>query len=239
MKKDSPTLFIIGDSTVKNGSGQGAGSQWGWGSLIGDFFKTNEINIENRAIGGRSSRTFLTEGRWDSITKILKKGDYVLMQFGHNDSSPLDDTARARGTIKGIGNESKEIYNPKRKINETVYTYGWYMRKFVKEAKALGAIPIVCSPVPRNNFADGKVKRGNKDYALWAKQIAEEENAYFIDLNNLVADRYDQLGSEKVAEFFPKDHTHPNKEGSQLNAEMVVKGIKDLPAECKLKTYLK
>jgi hypothetical protein len=79
------------------------------------------------------------------------------MQFGHNDASPLDDTARARGTIKGIGDDSTEIYNPIRKINEVVHSYGWYMRRFVKDTKAKGAIPIVCSLIPRDNWKDGKV----------------------------------------------------------------------------------
>ncbi|MFX5752271.1 hypothetical protein ABTE32_22895, partial [Acinetobacter baumannii] len=72
-----------------------------------------------------------------------------MMQFGHNDSSPLDDTARARGTIKGIGEDSTEIYNPIRKMKEMVHTYGWYMRKFANDAKAKGATVIICSPIPR------------------------------------------------------------------------------------------
>jgi Lysophospholipase L1 and related esterases len=73
------------------------------GTVITPFFDTTKIDVRNHAIGGRSSRTFITDGRWDKILETLKKGDYVIMQFGHNDASPLDDTARARGTIKGIG----------------------------------------------------------------------------------------------------------------------------------------
>ncbi|MGJ7030132.1 rhamnogalacturonan acetylesterase [Niabella hirudinis] len=237
-KWERPVLYIIGDSTVKNGSGKGADALWGWGSIIGRYFDSSKIDVQNHAIGGRSSRTFITDGRWDAILKNLKKGDYVVMQFGHNDSSPLDDTARARGTIKGIGDESREIYNPIRKVNETVYTYGYYMRKFVNEAKAKGAIPIICSPVPRNNFKDGKVQRGNQDYGLWAKEIAEQTGALFIDLNRRIADEYDRMGADAVGKFFPKDHTHPNLEGSTLNAEMVVAGIKALKG-CRLAADLK
>jgi len=236
--KPKPVLYIIGDSTVKNGSGKGADALWGWGSLIGSYFDTMQIDVQNHAIGGRSSRTFITDGRWDAILKTLKKGDYVLMQFGHNDSSPLDDTARARGTIKGIGSESKAIYNPIRKMNETVYTYGHYMRKFVNDAREKGAIPVICSPVPRNNFKDGKVKRGDQDYGLWARQVAEQTGALFIDLNQRIADQYDRMGAEAVNKFFPKDHTHPNLEGSTLNAEMVVAGIKALET-CPLRNFLK
>lgn len=119
-----PVFYIIGDSTVRNGDGTGKNQQWGWGSFIGDYFDTTKISVQNHAIGGRSSRTFITEGRWDKIMANLKKGDYVIIQFGHNDGGPLDDTARARGSIKGIGEESKEIYNPITKKQETVYTYG-------------------------------------------------------------------------------------------------------------------
>jgi lysophospholipase L1-like esterase len=236
--KGKPTLYIIGDSTVKNGDGTGKGQLWGWGSFIADYFDTTKISVQNQAIGGRSSRTFITEGRWDKILAGLKKGDYVIMQFGHNDSGPLDDTARARGTIKGTGNESKEIYNPITKKQEVVYTYGWYMRKYIKDAKAKGAVAIVCSPVPRNQWENGKVKRGNEDYGKWAKEVAQSEGAYFIDLNNQIADEYDKMGAEKVTTFFPGDHTHPNKEGSQLNASILIKGIKELKG-VDLKKYLK
>src|SRR5215208_4293829 len=145
LKKEKPVFYIIGDSTVKNGDGTGKGSLWGWGNFIAGYFNTTKIKIENDALGGRSSRTFITEGRWDKVLVNLKKGDYVIMQFGHNDSGPLDDTARARGTIKGIGHESKEVYNPIMKKQEVVYTYGYYMRKYIRDTKAKGALPIVCS----------------------------------------------------------------------------------------------
>ncbi|MFV0606942.1 MAG: rhamnogalacturonan acetylesterase [Niabella sp.] len=238
VQKQKPVLYIIGDSTVKNGSGNGGSGLWGWGSFMQPYFQSKKITVENRAIGGRSSRTFITEGRWNDILKTLKKGDYVMMQFGHNDSGPLDDTARARGTIKGIGDEYKDTYNPIRKIDERVYTYGHYLRQYVNDAKAKGAVAIICSPIPRNNFKNGKVVRGNEDYGLWAKQIATETGAYFIDLNNKIADDYDKLGSEAVNKFFPKDHTHPNMEGSKLNVQKVIEGIKQLKG-CKLKKYLK
>ncbi|MPS65475.1 MAG: lysophospholipase [Chryseobacterium sp.] len=235
--QDKPVLYIIGDSTVQNGSGKGADSLWGWGSFMDLFLNTDKIEIENHAKGGRSSRTFLTEGRWDSIMKTIKKGDYVLMQFGHNDGGELADTLRARGTIKGIGEESKDIYNPIRKVNETVYTYGYYMRKYANEAKEKGAIPIIVSPIPRNIFdKDGKIEKDK--YGVWAKEVAEQTGAYFIDLNEMVIERYQKMGPEKVKIFFPKDHTHTNKEGAILNAELVTKGIRQLK-KCELKKYIK
>ncbi len=223
-----PVFYIIGDSTVRNGDGTGRNGQWGWGSFIADYFDTAKISISNQAIGGRSSRTFITEGRWDKIMATLQKGDYVIMQFGHNDAGPLDDTARARGTIRGIGNDSSEIYNPIRKIKETVYSYGWYMRKYVRETKSKGAIPIVCSLVPRDNWKDGKVTRSADSYALWAQQIAKEEGAYFINLNELVAAKYEEMGAEAVKPFFPSDHTHTNMDGAKVNADIVIKALKEI-----------
>lgn len=236
-QKEKPVLYIIGDSTVRNGDGTGSNGQWGWGSFIHNYFDTTRIKVSNQAIGGRSSRTFITEGRWEKILATLKKDDYVIMQFGHNDAGPLADTARARGTIRGIGNDSTEIYNPIRKVQEVVYTYGWYMRKYIREAKAKGAIPIVCSPVPRNIWKDGRVERQPNSYAQWAKQVAEEEGVYFIDLRELISVEYDKLGEEKVKHFFVGDHTHTGKEGAELSADIVIKAIKKLkPA--KLEKYL-
>src|SRR6476620_5970302 len=103
-----PTLFIVGDSTVKNGT-RGA---FGWGEKIGALFDQNKIKIQNRAIAGRSSRTFLSEGRWDKILADAQPGDYVIIQMGHNDGGRLDDPARARGSLPGTGEETREIDNP-------------------------------------------------------------------------------------------------------------------------------
>ena len=235
--QEKPVLYIIGDSTVQNGSGKGSDSLWGWGSFMNQFLDSTKIDIQNLAKGGRSSRTFLTDGRWESIMKTIKKGDYVLMQFGHNDGGELADTLRARGTIKGIGTESKDIYNPIRKVNETVYTYGYYMRKYVNEAKSKGAIPIIVSPVPRNKF-DEKGKIEKDQYGIWSEEVAKQTSAYFIDLNEMVIKKYQEMGQEKVKAFFPKDHTHTNEAGAVLNAELVAEGIKQLKS-CELKNYLK
>lgn len=237
INKRKPVLYIIGDSTVKNGNGNSENLLQGWGSFIHDYFDTSSITIANDAIGGRSSCTFITDGRWDKILSNLQKGDYVIMQFGHNDGGPLDDTARARGTIKGIGNDSVEIYNPIRKQKEIVHTYGWYMRKYVKDTKAAGAIPIICSQVPRNIWDEGKIVRSNSSYAGWAKEVAQQTEAYFIDLNNNIGNGLEKLGQEKTSTFFPKDHTHTNKEGAIFNAKIVIDGIEHLTG-CSLKKYL-
>jgi len=228
LKKEKPVLYIIGDSTVRNGDGTGKSQQWGWGSFIAPYFDTTRMGVQNHAIGGRSSRTFITEGRWERITSKLKKGDIVIMQFGHNDGGPLDDTARARGSIRGIGEDSARIYNPIRKMNETVYSFGGYMRRYIRETRAAGAIPIVCSPIPRNDWKNGKVVRSPQSYAGWAKSVAEAEGVAFIDLNDIIATKYEAMGPDAVKPFFPVDHTHTDKAGAQLNAEIVMAELKKL-----------
>jgi len=240
--KPKPTIFVIGDSTVKNGrdDGQKMGTkgQWGWGHFLGDHFDTVKIKVENDALGGTSSRTFMNDGPWARVLPKIKPGDFVIMQFGHNDGSGIDEPSRARGTIKGNGNESREIDNPIKKIHETVYTYGWYIRKYISDIKAKGATPIVCSLIPRNDWVNGKVTRADEGYALWAEQAAKQGGAFFIPLNKLIADDYDAEGEAKVrATYFAADHTHTIEAGAIKNAEIVAQGIKNTK-KLKLRKYL-
>ena len=93
----SPRVIIIGDSTVRNGSGEGRGGQGGWGDRIACYFDTARVDVINKAIGGRSSRTFITGGRWDDVRESLRAGDFVLIQFGHNDASPVHAAWGRRG----------------------------------------------------------------------------------------------------------------------------------------------
>ena len=228
MQDKRPTFFIIGDSTVKNGSGKGGGGLWGWGNFIEDYFDTSKVSVTNRAIGGRSSKSYISEGRWDQVMSELKPGDFVIMQWGHNDGGPLDDTARARGSIRGTGEETKDIYNPVLKKSETVHTYGWYLRKYVSDCQSKGVTAVICSPIPRNIFVDGKCTRST-DYGKWAEETAHSTGVAFIDLNAIIADQYDLLGPDKVKEFFPGDHTHTNEAGARLNAKSVITGLRKIP----------
>lgn len=223
-----PTLFLIGDSTVRNGYGDGVNGQWGWGEPLVDRFDTARVNVVNRAVGGLSSRTYLTQGHWAHVLTMLKPGDFVVMQFGHNDNGPLDDTARARGTIAGTGVETKDIDNPITKRRETVHTYGWYLRRFIADARAKGATPIVCSPVPRKTWRDGKIARP-ETYPKWAAEVAAAEGVAFIDLHELIAQRYDALGTAAVDSLFADEHTHTSRAGAELNAEIVTAALKSLP----------
>ena len=221
-----PSLFLIGDSTVRNGRGDGRNGQWGWGEPIAGLFDKTKINVVSRALGGRSSRTYLTEGQWDRVLAMLKPGDFVMMQFGHNDGGAVNDTSRARGALKGIGEETEEIDNLLTRKHEIVHTYGWYLRKFIADARAKGATPIVCSLVPRKIWADGKIVR--EDYVQWAASVAQSEHAAFVDLNEIVARRYEELGPEKVNTLFADERTHTTLEGAEINAASVIAGLKGL-----------
>jgi rhamnogalacturonan acetylesterase len=223
-----PTLFLIGDSTVRNGKGDGSNGQWGWGEPLSSFFDTTKINVVNRALGGLSSRTYMTYDYWDRTLALLKPGDVLMMQFGHNDNGPLDDDSRARGTLPGVGDETREIDNPIIKKHEVVHTYGWYLKKFVTEAKAKGATPIVCSLVPRKTWKDGRIARNSEDYGKWAEDVARAEHVAFVDLNAIIAEHYDELGPERVEPLFADPHTHTSLAGAQLNAASVVAGLKRL-----------
>lgn len=223
------TLFLIGDSTVRNGQGDGATGQWGWGEPVVAFFDQNKINVVNRAVGGLSSRTYLTGGFWADTLAMIKPGDFVMMQFGHNDSSAINDDSRARGTIRGVGEDAQSIDNLLTKQHETVHSYGWYLRRFIADAKAKGATPIVCSPIPRKSWTNGKINRNADSYGGWAEQVAKSQGVAFVPLNTLIAQRYDLLGSEKVEPLFHGDSTHTSLEGAKLNAEAVVEGLKSLP----------
>lgn len=232
-QQEKPALYIIGDSTVRNANKE----TWGWGTPIAELFDSAKIRVENNAMAGRSTRTFLSEGRWDKVLQSLKPGDFVMMQFGHNDGSEPDTTkAGRRGVLKGTGEETKVLTWPDGKA-ETVHTYGWYLRKFVQEARAKGATPVVISMIPRNQFKNGKVLRAADNFGKWAAEVAKQEEVYFIDLNSIVADKYDAMGAEQVKAFFPGDHTHTNLEGARFNALSVVEGIKEIK-DCPLNKYL-
>jgi lysophospholipase L1-like esterase len=222
-----PSVVIIGDSTVGNTHGDDPDSLWGWGDAIASHFDLARVNVVNRAIPGLSSRTYLTQGHWDSVMSLLKPGDVVLMQFGHNDTSPMNDPTRARGSLAGIGTDSQAIDNQMTGEPEVVHTYGWYLDRFISDARAKGASVVVCSAVPRRVWEGMHIVRGT-DNAPSAKAAAERAGVGFIDLNARVASRYDLRGAQAVARFFPSDNTHTNRAGAEVIAAIVVEGLRDL-----------
>ena len=250
-----PSLILVGDSTVRNGHGLGSDGLWGWGAPIADLFDPANINVVNRAIGGLSSHTYISQGHWDSTLELIKPGDIVLIQFGHNDGgvslpgvAPIPDQGQlpgtappapppgaaprpqaGRGSLPGIGEETLDVENPRTGAHETVHTFGWYMRKYIADTRAKGATPILCSLVPRKLWLDGHVIRNTSTYRGWTQQVAAAEHAGFVDLNEIIARRYDALGQPAVEPLFGDPHTHTTLAGAQLNAECVVAGLRALP----------
>ena len=250
-----PSLILVGDSTVRNGHGKGSDGLWGWGAPIADLFDQDKINVVNRAIGGLSSHSYISQGHWDSTLEMVKPGDFVVIQFGHNDgglnlpgATPVPDQgllpgqqppappagARPRGpnvngSLPGVGEETYEVENPRTHEKETVHTFGWYLRKYVADTKAKGATPILCSLVPRKLWQDGHVIRNTSTYRGWAEQVARQEHVGFVDLNEIIARRYDAMGQVAVDPLFGDPHTHTTMAGAVLNAECVVAGLRALP----------
>ncbi len=242
-----PSLILIGDSTVRNGrddgQGKGEAGQWGWGNPLAAYVDTSKVNLVNRAVGGLSSRTYLTSGHWERTLAFVKPGDVVLMQFGHNDASPLNDDKRARGTIRGVGEESENIVNLLTGKPETVHSYGWYLRKFIADIRARGATPVVVSLIPRKAWDEaGRARRDKESYAGWAEAVARSEKTGFIDLNDMAARRYDEIGRENVMKLFPlttpDERIHTNWAGAELNAQFVAAGLKAL-GDPRLNAWLK
>jgi lysophospholipase L1-like esterase len=220
-----PTFFLSGDSTVRNGRGDGANNQWGWGDYIGVHFNLEKINVVNRAVGGLSSRTYLTQGHWDRVLAMIKPGDFVMMQFGHNDNG---SPTTGRTAIKGVGPETLDVENPTNQQHEVVQTFGGYLRKYIADTRAKGATPMVCSLIPRKIWKDGKIARSKDSHAGWAEQVAKAEGVAFVDLIEIIAQRYDELGPEKVNPLFGDEHTHTSAAGAELNAQCVIAGLKAL-----------
>ena len=224
-----PALFLVGDSTMKTGTGNGERGPWGWGDEIIRFFDPAKIHVYNEGRGGRSSRGYMEEGAWAGVLAQVQSGDFVIIQFAHNDSANSENYPD-RTTINSGGEETIQIgFGEKKK---TVHTYGWYLREYVRTARAKGATVIICSPVPRNRWADGKIVRGFDGYVLWAAEAAKASGAFYIDLNGLASGRYDALGQKVAATYF-NDFQHVKKPGARVNAESVVAGIK-LLADCPL-----
>jgi lysophospholipase L1-like esterase len=236
-----PTLFIAGDSTAAPGPRP---EQQGWAEPFAAYFDLTKITIANRARGGRSSRTFITLGHWDKMLAEMKRGDYVLIQFGHNDSGALNEEPpgstrplRARGTIPGTGPEVIEIDNVLTKKHEAVHTFGWYLRKMIADTRAKGATPVLLSLTERDAWKDGRVECGSGDYRELDAEVARAEHVEFIDLSRILADEYQKKGPDVVKTFFTIDPLHTNPIGAHFNAAAVVSGLKTLNGN-PFRTYL-
>ncbi len=219
-----PLLFIVSDSTAFS-NGQ---NQLGWGDRLARFFDAGKINVLNRARPGRSARSFRSEGLWRRLLAEMKAGDFVLIQFGHNDADKLAE-GRCRGVLPGVHEQTQEVVMPEGTC-EIVRTYGWYLRQFIAEAKAKGATPVLLSLTVKNVWENGRLLRNQSQYGHWAAQVAQASGVDFIDLNQMIAERYHALGQEKVQLLFcsASDNVHTSPAGAELNAACVVDGLKRL-----------
>jgi len=225
-----PALFLVGDSIMRTGTGTGETGPWGWGYEVIPMFDAAKIHVYNDGLGGRSSRGYIEEGAWKKVLDHVQAGDWIILQFGHNDAANSANYPD-RTTLKGDGDDTQEIESPKTHQKETIHSYGWYLRQYVADAKAKGATVIICSPPPRNQWLEGHVLRGLDGYASWAADAARISGARFIDLNTITANKYDALGQDAAKPLF-NDNQHSRKAGAKLNAESVasdIRGLKDCP----------
>jgi lysophospholipase L1-like esterase len=210
-----PTLYTIGDSTMADKIKPDENPEKGWCQVLPSFFDLNKITIDNRAVNGRSTRSFINEKRWESVYKSLKKGDYVFIQFGHNDEKIADST---------------RYTNP-----HTAYRYN--LIRFVTEAREKGAIPILFSSIARRNFNEHGVLVGTHgEYPIEARLVAQEFNVPFIDLGYFSEVLEQSYGPEKSKDlhlhfkagehpYYPEgksDDTHLSLKGANEIAKIVV-----------------
>jgi lysophospholipase L1-like esterase len=195
-------LVIVGDSTVCNYPESSI--KRGWGMFVQGCFNSNQVQVINLAASGRSAKTFIKEGRWAAALK--EKPDYVLIQFGHNDSHSPD---RPEAT-------------------DARTTYRQYLRQYIDESRAIGAKPVLITPMCRRNFnADGQVVNAMLPYANAMKAVAQEERVPLVDLNAASVELCNELGpkaSETLADS-STDHTHFNAKGAREMARLVMQEL--------------
>jgi len=221
------TIYCIGDSTMANKKAD-VYPETGWCQIIGNYFDKT-VMIKNHAVNGRSSKSFIDEGKWKTVLDSLKKGDYVFIQFGHNDEKKYD---------------SKRYTTP-------FGTYSENLRKFINESRDKGAKPILFTSIVRRKFGeDGNLIDTHGDYPLAMRKVAKELNVPLIDLQVLTEKNINHLGDEpskrmylwttKPSKLFPngrKDDTHFSVEGAnnvaRIATEAIKKSISDLGKKVK------
>ena len=238
-----PMVFITGDSTVKN-KDKDADGMWGWGSQAGIIFDPTKITWENVAMAGRSTRSYIREGRWERVYNALQPGDFVLIQFGHNDICSITDP-KERGVIPGTADTCHVYQMEKDGRYEVVYSFGWYLKKMIDDTREKGSTPILLSLTPRNEWPHGRIERRNDSYGQWYREVVEQTGVAFVDVHNLSADFLDKKfasqdeakSKQKASKYFNHDHTHTSLLGAQMNARSVARGLREIKSP--LADYLK
>ncbi|KAF1841921.1 carbohydrate esterase family 12 protein [Cucurbitaria berberidis CBS 394.84] len=218
VEKRAPTLYLAGDSTMARGNGV----LTGWGVYLPFSLS---IPVVNKAIGGRSSRSYTVEGRFDEIIKLVKANDIVIIEFGHNDGGSLSKD-NGRSVCPGTGAEiCKSTYNGQA-VN--VRTYPYYLTEAGKAIIAKGAKVIISSQTPNNPWESGSFVYGGGRFVTYAKDVAKAlgANAFYVDHGAYTAAIFKSLGKAKTdALFISGDHTHTNAAGADVVAKAYVKGL--------------
>jgi lysophospholipase L1-like esterase len=218
-----PSLIVVGDSTANSGA-----PIQGWATPFAKYFDPEKITVKNRAHGGASSRSY-TNAFWSGVMSELQPGDTVLVQFGHNDGgTPGQGTRPERPSLRGLGEETMDVTTANGSP-ETVHTFGYYMRHYIADARSKGATIILLTPTVRNNWADGKVERELGPYGGWTMEVAQSEHVPLVDMNSIVADKYEQMGQDQIPPLYStRDTTHSTPAGADFNASAIVSGLKAL-----------
>ncbi len=241
-RQGRPVVFFTGDSTVKNADRSDDG-MWGWASQAYTIFDTTRVTLCNAARAGRSTRSFIREGLWDKVYNSLQPGDFVTIQFGHNDICPITDQ-KARGVIPGT-QDTLHVYHLDNGQYEVVYSFGWYLRKMIDDVREKGATPILVSLTPRNEWPGGKIERRDDSYGKWYREVIEQTGVEFVDMHNISADFLDRKFAvrslpadrdkaqakiaqlkEKAGRYFKQDHTHASLLGARMNAQSFATGLR-------------
>ena len=218
-----PALIVTGDSTIQNNDSD-PGGMWGWGSVLEMVFDPSAITLVNAGKAGRSARTFLDEGRWDKVYNSIEPGDYVVIQFGHNDMGNIDRPPY-RAELRGTSEDTENHFMPNKRMYQVIYSYGWYLRKFIGDVREKGGIPILVSITPRNEWPGGKMERRNDSYGEWCREVVSQTGVDFIDMHNITADYFDSIGPEATKPYYKNDHTHTSRLGAERNAKSFAEGL--------------
>ncbi|KAK7721525.1 Rhamnogalacturonan acetylesterase [Botryosphaeria dothidea] len=217
-KRATPKIYLAGDSTMAKAGG-GSGTE-GWGQYLAYSIKNAEV--VNWARAGRSARSYTDEGRFQTIIDAVQSGDYVVIEFGHNDGGSPTSTDNGRSDCPGTGSET--CTTPDGKIVQTFVTY---VTNAGKALTAKGAKVIVSSQTPNNLWETGSFVDSPPRFVSYAEIAAKNigSGATHVDHYSYVADIYKSLGNTKVNAFFPNDHTHTSPTGADTVSKAFVKGI--------------
>ncbi|PKX88726.1 rhamnogalacturonan acetylesterase RgaE [Aspergillus novofumigatus IBT 16806] len=213
----SATIYMAGDSTMAKGGG-GANTD-GWGLYIAPFVSAT---VSNKAVGGRSARSYTREKRFQAIADVLKPGDYVVIEFGHNDGGSLS-TDNGRTDCPGTGDETcTTTYNG---VQETVLTFPKYLENAAQLFLSKQAKVLIASQTPNNPWETGTFSYTPSRFVELAKLAAQKAGVGYVDHGAYVADMFKSLGKTTVDSYFPNDHTHTSAKGAEVVAHAFLKGV--------------